>query len=30
MDRSAVLEILRDTQEEFAGWLAGNRAGSAR
>jgi hypothetical protein len=30
MDRSAILEILRDTHEEFAGWLAENRAGSAR
>ena len=30
MDRSAILEILRDTREEFAGWLAENGAGSAR
>ena len=28
MDRSAILEILRDTKEEFARWLADNRAGS--
>ena len=28
MDRSAILEILRDTKEEFARWLVDNRAGS--
>ncbi len=27
MDRSAILEILRDTKEEFARWLVDNRAG---
>ncbi len=30
MDRSAILEILRDTKEDFAGWLAVNGAGSGR
>ena len=28
IDRSAILEILRDTQEDFARWLAGGGAGA--
>jgi hypothetical protein len=30
MDRSAILEILRETKEEFASWLVENGAGLAR